>query len=240
MPAGVTSALGKLAGALFILSIPIFLVTSNVRLAFDSLSLYMYGFEQYNVMGTTGFNMNDLMVIAAEIIHYFNSSEELLDVKVYVGESQFALFNHGEVLHMRDVKELLQTVHRLQLLTGLYILVTLLTMILFTRGRCIRLLSGQILTGSLLSIISLFLGGLGAILGFDQIFDQFHALSFSSGTYTFDPRYNYLTRLFTEGFFMQATLFISLSVMLQALLLAILAFYIRRVVSNRALSRTVT
>ena len=240
IPDGVALALSKLARVLFILAIPTFLVTSNVRLAFDSLSLYGYGFEQHNVVGNTGLNMDQLMSIAAEIIHYFNSSEELLDVKVFIGENQFTLFNHGEVLHMRDVKGLLQAVHKVQLVTGIYILGTLLIMLVLTRGTCIRMLAGQILTGSLLSIILLLLGGLGSVLGFDQIFDQFHALSFNSGTYTFDPRYNYLTRLFTEGFFMQATLFISLSVTLQALLLALLAFGIRRVASNKAISGAAT
>jgi uncharacterized membrane protein len=64
-------------------------------------------------------------------------------------------------------------------------------------------------------------------VGFEQLFDQFHFLSFASGTWTFDPRSNYLTRLFTEGFFMRVTLFIAVSVIAQALLLALGAWGIR-------------
>jgi uncharacterized membrane protein len=72
-------------------------------------------------------------------------------------------------------------------------------------------------------------GGLSSLVGFDKLFDQFHSLGFTSGTYTFDPRYNYLTRLFTEGFFMDTTMFIVVSVIVMALLLALVAWGIRRV-----------
>ena len=48
-----------------------------------------------------------------------------------------------------------------------------------------------------------------------------------------DPRHNYLTRLFTQGFFLEATIFVAAGVILQALLLAALAWFIRRWLSKR-------
>ena len=223
----VARALGRLAIVLFILAVPTFLVTSNVRLAFDSLRLYRYGFEQYNVVRTTALDMGQLMMVARDVRDYFNSSQELLDVRVSIDGELRALFNEGEILHMRDVKGLVRGVYRLQEGTGAYIVAYLVVVVLATRGRSARALAGRVIVGSLLTVGLLGFGGLASLVGFDRLFDQFHVLSFSSGTYTFDPRYNYLTRLFTEGFFLQATLFIALSAMAQALLLALGAWGIR-------------
>ncbi|MDP6494867.1 MAG: DUF1461 domain-containing protein [Dehalococcoidia bacterium] len=227
VPERVARALGRLAVVAFILAIPTFLVTSNVRLAFDSPSLYRYGFEQYNVVGTTGLSMGQLMVVAQDLIDYFNSSQELLDVKVSFDGEQRELFNEREVLHMRDVKGMVVEVHRLQEEVGAYIVGYIVIVLLATRGKRARDLTGRVLLGSFVTVGLLAVGGLTSLVGFEQLFDQFHFLSFASGTWTFDPRSNYLTRLFTEGFFMRVTLFIAVSVIAQALLLALGAWGIR-------------
>jgi integral membrane protein (TIGR01906 family) len=221
--------LGRLAIVMFILAIPTFLVTSNVRMAFDSLNLYRYGFERYDVVSTTGFDMDQLMTIAHEFVDYFNSSKELLDTKVVIGGEQHDLFNDGEVMHMRDVKDMVGAVYRLQVATGGYILGYAVVLLLASRRMGARVLAGRVICGSLFTMGLLGFGGLSSLVGFDKLFDQFHSLGFTSGTYTFDPRYNYLTRLFTEGFFMDTTMFIVVSVIVMALLLALVAWGIRRV-----------
>ena len=68
------------------------------------------------------------------------------------------------------------------------------------------------------------------VIGFDQVFQGFHILSFEQGTWTFDPRYNYLTRLFTMGFFQDALFFVAISVALQALLISLGTILTRRLV----------
>jgi integral membrane protein (TIGR01906 family) len=225
-------ALGWLAGVLFILAIPTFIVTTNVRLAFNSLSLYRYGFQQYDVTSTTGLDMPQLVDVAREVRDYFNLSKELLDVQVTLGGEERELFNQREILHMRDVKGLVRGVYRLQEITGAYILVYLIVVLLATNGRAARALVGRVLWGGLLSVGLLALGGLASLVGFDSLFQQFHMLSFSSGTWSFDPTYNYLTRLFTEGFFLRATLFIALATIVEAVLLAVAAWGVRRWVLN--------
>jgi integral membrane protein (TIGR01906 family) len=231
--ARVARDMGRLAIVLFILAVPVFLVTSNVRMAFDSLSLYRYGFEQYNVVSATGLDMGQLMAVAEEIRDYFGSSQELLDVRVVIGGEMRDLFGEGEILHMLDVKGLVQGVFRLQEVTGAYIVGYLGIVLLATRGRSAHTMAGRVIWGSLLTVGLLGFGGLASLVGFDQLFDQFHVLSFASGTWTFDPRYNYLTRLFTEGFFMQATLFIAVSSVVQAALMALALWAVRKLVLSR-------
>ncbi|MFH1559984.1 MAG: DUF1461 domain-containing protein [Chloroflexota bacterium] len=232
----VAGALGRLTIVLFILAIPTFLVTSNVRMAFDSLRLYRYGFEQYNVVRATGLDMAQLMTVAREIRDYFHSSQELLDVRVSLDGEERALFNEGEILHMRDVKGMVRGVYRIQEITGAYIVGYVIVVLLATRGRSARALAGRVIWGSLFTAGLLAFGGLALLVGFDQLFEAFHVLGFASGTYSFDPRYNYLTRLFTEGFFMQATLFVTLAVMVQAALLALVAWGIRKWALKRVVS----
>jgi len=225
-------ATNNLAVVIFVLAIPTFLVTSNVRLAFDSLSLYRYGFERYDVVQTTGLDIGQLMVVAQDIRDYFYSSQDLLDVKIYIGLEQRNLFNQGEILHMKDVKKLVMLVHRVQELTMVYMAFYVALALLITKGRSADVVLGRVMKGSLVTVAIFVLAGLASLVGFDQIFNQFHVISFTSGTYTFDPRYNYLTRLFTEGFFMQATLFIAISVVVQAALLALIAWAFRKLVFN--------
>ena len=106
------------ATAFFIMAVPVFLLTTNVRLAFDSLALYRFGFEQYNVTSTTGLSMDQLMDVATEIRDYFNSPDELLDVQVTLAGEVRPLFNEREILHMRDVKGLVRAVHAVQIALG--------------------------------------------------------------------------------------------------------------------------
>ncbi len=222
-----------LATAAFILALPVFLIATNVRLAFNSVQLYTYGFERYDVTRTTGLNSAQLKTVATEIRDYFNSSEEFLDVNVVLDGEVRPLFNRNEMLHMRDVKGLVRGVYSVQLITGLYMLVYMAVVLTASRGRGLRRLAGRVLAGSLLTIGLVAATGLASLVGFDYLFYQFHVISFSNDLWLLDPRDNYLTRLFTEGFFLDATIFVAGGVILQALLLGALAWVVRRWASRR-------
>ena len=206
-----------LAMAAFILAIPAFLVATNVRLAFNSVQLYTYGFERYDVSHTTGLDSTQLATVAREIRDYFNSSEELLDVRVVLAGEERPLFNEREILHMRDVKGLVRGVYSVQQVTGLYMLLYMAVALAASRGRGLRRLAGRVMVGGLLTTGMVAAIGLASLVGFDYLFYQFHVISFSNDLWLLDPRHNYLTRLFTEGFFMQAALIVAAAVILEAL-----------------------
>ena len=229
----VGALLPKLAILVFILAIPTFLVATNVRLAFNSVQLYTYGFERYNVTRTTGLNDAQLRMVAEEFTQYFNSSDEFLDVNVVLDGEERPLFNENELIHMRDVKGLVRGVYYVQYATGAYLVALVVVSIAFSGGRSLRRVAGLVMAGSLLTIAMVGALGIGSLVGFDYLFEQFHVISFSNELWRLDPRENYLTRLFTEGFFLEATLFVGASVILQALLLTALGWFIRRWVSRR-------
>ena len=59
--------------------------------------------------------------------------------------------------------------------------------------------------------------GLGSLIGFDRLFLAFHVVSFSNDLWQLDPRTDYLIAMFPEGFFLDATLWIVGSTVLEAM-----------------------
>ena len=102
-----------------------------------------------------------------------------------------------------------------------------------SRGMGLRRLAWRVMAGSLLTIGLVAATGVASLVGFDYLFYQFHVISFSNDLWLLDPRDNYLTRLFTEGFFLEATIFVAAGVITQALLLGALAWVVRRWASRR-------
>ena len=105
---------------LFILCIPILLLTASIGWAVNSLWLYKYGFEKYDVSQTTGLPEVELEKAAAGLISYFNSDEEYINLTVMKDGKPFELFNREEVIHFRDVKGLFRLDYRVLLGTLIY------------------------------------------------------------------------------------------------------------------------
>ena len=93
-----------IATALFIISVPLFLVLTNVRVAATEQRVYEYSFSQYNAAAVTGVDRAQLDDAAATVVDYFRTGEadELLDIRVVVNGQEEALYNQREILHMRD------------------------------------------------------------------------------------------------------------------------------------------
>ncbi len=70
------SRVAWIPAALFVIAVPLFLVTASVTWAFNNPGVYERGFEKYRVSSLTGITRADLLRVAADIRHYFNSGEE--------------------------------------------------------------------------------------------------------------------------------------------------------------------
>ena len=81
---------------LFVLCLPVLLLTASIGIAFNSLWLYEYGFEKYGVSRATGISPLQLEHTARELINYFNSGEEYIDVTVVKDGQPIQLFNREE------------------------------------------------------------------------------------------------------------------------------------------------
>ena len=216
---------------LLIFIVPVFLITSDVRIAFNSVMLYEYGFDKYDVSLETGLSKDTLMEVASDIRDYLNSNKSALDVKVIEGGQKPDLFNEREIEHMKDVKGVLSKMNKVQEISGLYLFIYLFVTIIRNKFRWPEVFVKCIVRGCLLTLILVSTLAAGIFIGFDSLFEQFHVVLFEAGTWTFDPRTNYLTRLFTEGFFMDASLLIGVSVFIQASLIYWALWLVKRLLS---------
>ena len=207
---------GTTAKWLFILCLPLLLLSASIGGAVNSLSLYKYGFEKYSVGQTTGLAEVELEKAATGLIDYFNSDEEYINVTVIKDGKTFPLFNQREAVHLRDVKGLFRLDYWILLGTLIYALAY--AGVNLWRKEWRRLAWGLV-GGSGLTLVLILALGLGALFNFDQLFLQFHLLSFTNELWLLDPSKDYLIMLFPRGFWYNTTLFCALATGIGAVIL---------------------
>ncbi len=198
--------LGIVAKWVFMLSLPVLLLTASLGWAVNSLWLYEYGFQKYGVSQTTGLAEVELEKAATGLISYFNSNEEFIALTVIKDGEPFELFNQREVAHLKDVKELIRLDYWVLLGTLIYALGYAGVSLLWLRKRYWRGLVWGVVGGSGITLAVMLALGLGALLNFDQLFLQFHLISFTNELWMLDPTKDYLIMLFPQGFWYDAAI----------------------------------
>ncbi len=202
-------ALTAITSILFVICIPMLLLTTDLRFAANDIRLYEYGFNKYEVSAATGLDNEELLSVADQMVTYFNSDEESLDID---------LFNQREVTHLKDVKGLIQLAYRLQLASLAYIVVYIVINFVLRRGAFWRGLARRLIWGSGATIALLAVLGLWAVIGFDSLFLLFHLVSFSNELWQLSPG-DKLLLLFPQGFFNDAALFVAAAAIGEAIII---------------------
>ena len=195
-----------ISAILFVLSVPVFLVTASVSWAFNDPGVYHRGFQKYGISRITGITDADLRQVAGDLRGYFNSRQEPLAVVTRVYGTEQAIFKPREVLHMADVKRLVQWVYVLCLVSGVYLLAATAWGFTSQRGQFVPGLAQRGLWGGGLTLGLVVAVGLFALIGFDSLFLKFHQLSFANDFWLLDPRTDYLLLLFPQGFWFDVTM----------------------------------
>ncbi|GIT68932.1 MAG: hypothetical protein Ct9H300mP27_00360 [Chloroflexota bacterium] len=195
---------------LFIVCIPILILSGAVTWAINDIGLYQKGFDKYHISTKTGISSDNLTDVSRQIQRYFNSTDEPLFVKTKIFGDERILFNDREATHMRDVKKLIHLVYSLMMISGIYIVGTIIwsrisgpTWPFYTRPLIIAY-------GGYLTILSVLSLGFLSLTGFDKVFVTFHEISFSNDLWILDPRTDYLIMLFPFGFWFDTTIKIGL------------------------------
>ena len=209
---------------LFVLSVPLFLISNSVIWAINSPGVYNGGFEKYSISQTTGIKQEDLRQVGADLRRFFNT-RGTLNVRARVRGMERDIFNAREILHMRDVKRLVWMVYGVATLSGIYLLLATAVGVMarphFPREVTRLCIWGGGLTIGLVAAIGLF-----ALVGFDTLFLKFHQFSFSNDLWQLNER-DYLLMLFPEDFWLDATLWVATrAVAGAALLMAVFGGYL--------------
>ncbi len=189
------------------LCLAILLLTASIGGAANSLWLYKYGFGKYDISQTSGLAEVELEKAATGLISYFNSDEEYISLTVVKDGEPFELFNQREVAHLRDVKGLIWLDYWVLLGALIYTLVYAGVSLFWRRRRYWRRLAWGAVGGSGITLFLMLALGLGTLLNFDQLFLQFHLISFTNELWQLDPAKDYLIMLFPQGFWYDATVF---------------------------------
>lgn len=200
-------AISIVAKGLFILCLPVLLLTTSLGWAVNSLWLYQYGFEKYQVGITTGLTEPELEKAAIGIISYFNSDEEYISLTVVKDGEPFEIFNQREIIHLKDVKGLVWLDYWVLLGTSVYALAYAGVCLFWKKRKYWRHLAWGLVGGGSLTLALMLALGLGVLFNFDWLFLHFHLISFSNDFWLLNPTSDYLEMLFPERFYYDATIF---------------------------------
>jgi integral membrane protein (TIGR01906 family) len=212
---------------LFVFCLPVLLFTSTLCWEVNELRLYEYGFDKYEISQATGIDRLQLTNVARHLIDYFNLKIDTAQIMVGEMGEEFNLFNERELVHLKDVRSLIQLDYWVQ--RGALFILIICALVLFFGFRVgwrivIKgLFGGNVVTVGLMAVLALW-----ALFGFERFFLLFHVVSFPNEYWMLDPARDYLIRLFPEGFFYDAAMFWFGAVILEALLLGGITFGILR------------
>ena len=211
--------LGIAAKWLFMLCVPILLLTASLAGAANSLRLYEYGAETYNVsqrLADAGLELTDSEIkqVYADLISYFNSNKENVNITVVKNGEPFNLFTPEETIHFRDVKGLIWLDYWLLLGTLVYALAYAGVSLFRWRDR--RGLAWGLIGGGGITLALMLAFGLGAVFGFGDLFYQFHLVFFTNPYWSAE---GFMLKLFPEDFFRDAALFCALTTVGLAIIL---------------------
>jgi integral membrane protein (TIGR01906 family) len=212
-------ALRLLASLLFILALPVALITTNVRYVANEPRVYTYAVDQFDAVRTTGIEREELLRAGGEIRRYFNSDQEDLLIRVDLNGREVDLFNARETVHMKDVKERFSLMNRAQEFSTLSVLGYIAIAVLWSREVSTRQLAMQAAIGSVLVLATI--GGAGALgmSGFDGAWEDFHQLIFNNDFWRLNPATDRLIQMFPPAFWENIVFLIGLLAAAQAALL---------------------
>lgn len=212
---------------LFACCLPVLLITSTVGWEVNRLRLYEYGFNKYEISEATGLDDQQLRTVAQRLIDYFDLRTDTPQVEVNKNGLAFDIFNERELIHLGDVRSLIQRDYWVQ--RGALLLMVICALALFfglKNGW--RMLVRGLFWGSTITLGLMILLAVWAFFGFEQFFIMFHLVSFSNQYWMLDPATDYLIRLFPEGFFYDAALLGYAVVILEALLIGGISWGVSR------------
>jgi len=201
----------KINKILFQTTLFIAILFTNALLIVNLDSFYEFEFQKNNTSYKTGITKSDLEKIVDNTQDFFNEkSNEKIYMNTYINGVEKQLFNEKEIIHMVDVKVLLNNIKLISVLMWSVIIICILIYFKLNnknKTKLLKLAAKSYLKFSF-SITAFIL--IAILIGFRWIFYLFHIISFDNDLWILDPRKDYLIKIFEEIFFMDATIMIGI------------------------------
>ncbi len=218
-----------LAAAAYMAALPLLIVTAPVRWLASDVAVYERGFRAHDSAARTELPLAELDRAARDIIDYFENDARDLRIVVTVNGVEEALFNDREVAHMRDVKQLMRALYRVNEVALVVVLGYIALAVVWAGERSVRglatlSLAGLAAGGLVVGVIAAF-----ALTGFDQAWTTFHEVAFRNDLWRLDPDTDRLIQMFPEPFWQETTYLAGSLMAVEALaVLALCAGYLAR------------
>lgn len=213
-----------LALCLFLIALPIALLTANIRVAFNAPSLYDYSVRKYDAPALAGVPKEELLRANRELIRYFNDDRTVFSLMVRDGQGNIVpLFSPQETAHLADVKALLRRLYAVQEGALAYVLMFVVGVVVWAREISVRQLAWAIMASTALTILIAGLIAVTALVGFDSAWAALHQALFNNDLWRLDPTRHHLVQMFPEEFWLEMVLLIGLATAVQMLVLALAA-----------------
>ncbi len=215
--------LSRLATAMFVVALPLLLITTNVRFLAGEVRLYERGFREHDSARRTGLPLSELDRAAREVIAYFENDAATLRVIVTDNGEEVSLFNARETTHMEDVKALMNTVFRVQEVTLAFVVAYIAGVFLWAGAGSLRRLAVESLAGIGVGVVIVGVVGALALTGFDETWNRFHRLVFTNDLWQLNPATDKLIQMFPEPFWEEMTYFLALMTIGEGLIIVVAA-----------------
>ena len=211
----------QLAALLFIVALPVALVSTNIRIVANEPRVYQYATDHFHTTQTTGVPRSELLRASSDLRAYFNNSDDTIFVRVTNSNGEaISLFNSRETAHLRDVKTLFQGMFRVQEVSVVFILAYIVAVFIWAREHSLHALAREILVSAAIGAAAIGLLGAIALAGFDAAFERFHLIFFNNDLWQLDPATDHLIQMFPDGFWRNVTLWIGVGTLAELGVLA--------------------
>lgn len=218
-----------ISGWFLAITMPLFLIMIAVRIlitpVFPEIEYRMPGFPD----DPYGFTQNDRLHWARISIDYLINPEGIDWLGRFKLNADTPLYNQRELSHMLDVKNLVQTLYRIQIIQ----LIIFISITLWAwRSKWLRDLGKYLSWGGWITIGLIAAIMIGVATGFDALFTAFHHVFFKGDTWLFLYS-DTLIRLFPMRFWLDAFILMGILTLACALASIILGSKMMKSASNR-------
>ncbi|HOR42630.1 MAG TPA: TIGR01906 family membrane protein [Atribacterota bacterium] len=230
------SALRTIFWVIFIISIPVFLISSTVVLEFNCLPFYEYAYQKYHINEVTGFTNEQLLMITRHLIQFFNGKADSAQLMLEKNGKPVYLFHDYEIQHLNEVRVLFRYTFQVMIIALIFFFLYLV----FTRLSRVKkkwyYFWKGLMNGNFLTLGLLFGLGITVLVGFHSLFTKFHYLVFgdpASSPWMLDPRTDHLVMMYPLNFWQDATILGIGTIIAAALLMSLISFIVLRKYRHR-------
>lgn len=180
----------------------IILITAIETASFDK-AFFMNQVNENNVVENTGIAEADMESVVTEILAYLRGTRSDFDIQARItvngvtSDTPVSIFNEQEMVHMDDVRALLNLALTLR---NSAVLLFLIALVYLLKNNKMALIKGLFYGSTIALVIILVIGGIFTV-NFDGAFTLFHQLFFTNDLWLMDPKTDLLIWIVPGPFF---------------------------------------